>query len=56
MQNYEEMFEAIDDLKARMLEDKEHAGIYETLLNIWHGIFEYLYVKTEEGGEKWVRH
>lgn len=44
MQNYEEMFEAIDDLKARMLEDEKNSELYGLLLRMWKATFEFLYV------------
>lgn len=44
MENYEEMFNAIDDLKARKLEDEEHANFYQTFLDLWESTFEFLYV------------
>lgn len=41
---YEEMFEAIDELKARMLKDDGNINLYQSLLRLWEATYEYLYV------------
>jgi hypothetical protein len=41
---YEEMFEAIDELKARMFEDENNISLYQSLLRLWEAMYEFLYV------------